>query len=121
MYKQTFMIMIMIKSNACAVVCVCVCVCVCQEEATSYTRMSRYLEHLLRGTAMTSDVSSQQQQQPGDNDDDDDVFESLCEVIASDAQQSDIADELRSELRAERGQLVVDDYIRKEVRLTMDP
>jgi len=91
---------------------------VLQEEATSYGRMSRYLEHLMRGTATNADISSphhhrhQQQQQPKKKQD---VFESLCDVIAGDAEQPEISEELRTELKAERGELVVDDHIRKEV------
>jgi len=82
--------------------------------------MSRYLDHLMHGTATSTGDRQQQQQQPArERQKRVDVFESLCEVIANDAEQPEISEELRTELRAERGQIVVDDYIRKEVKLSL--
>jgi len=91
-----------------------------QEEATSYDRMSRYLEHLMRGTATSAGNSSlrlqQRQQQPQQaKKKQHDAFGSLCDVIAGDGKQPEISEELRTELKAERGQLIIDDHIRKEV------
>ena len=84
--------------------------------------MSRYLEHLMHGTATNTGDGSlyhhhhqQQQQQSAIQKQKRDVFESLCEVIADDAEQPEMAEELRTELRAERGEIVVDEHIRKEV------
>jgi len=76
--------------------------------------MSRYLEHLIRGTATVvgGDSNSQKLQEQKKQDD---VFETLCDVIAHDAQQSEIAEELRIELKAERGELVIEEHVRKEV------
>ena len=90
--------------------------------------MSRYLEHLTRATATVADKNSphqphqhhhhyhQQQQQPARNKKaQPGVFECLCEVIANDAEQPEVAEELRTELQAERGALAVDEHVRKEV------
>jgi len=75
----------------------------------------------MRGTATSAGNSSlhlqqrQQRQQQQAKKKQPDAFESLCDVIAVDGKQPEISEELRTELKAERGQLIIDDHIRKEV------
>jgi len=72
----------------------------------------------MRGTAtVNSESSLHQHQQPKYQQPRGDEFESLCDVIAQDAHQPEVSEELRIELKTERGSLVVEDYVRKEVAM----
>jgi len=42
-------------------------------------------------------------------------FQAFCDVIENEGGQPWVAEELRTELKTEKGELIIEDYIRKEV------
>jgi hypothetical protein len=85
----------------------CFNVCVRQPEATSFSRMSRYIELLIKDAAWFG--------AGGNGDFVRTPFQSLCDVIENEGGQPWVAEEIRTELKTERGELVIEDYVRKEV------
>ena len=83
-----------------------------QNESSSVSRMSRYVELLLKGDAWlgltrrsTTPLGSACT-----------AFSLFCDVIENEGDQPFVAEELRTELKNERGELVVEDCIQKEVK-----
>lgn len=70
--------------------------------------MSRYIELLLKDAAWygAGSVNGDFVRTP---------FQSFCDVIENEGGQPWVAEELRTELKTERGDLIIEDYIRKEV------
>lgn len=79
-----------------------------QPEATSFSRMTRYIELLVKdaawfGAGSTGDFVRT-------------PFHSFCDIIENEGCQPWVAEELRTELKTERGEMAIEEYIRKEVR-----